>query len=531
MIKRKSVRERQTASKNPRCVECIHFCDGPPRALLLTDNHLFVAGMDCHLHYFTNGEHFSHDVKAPIRSLAFLEPKGVLVCGVTNGIEVFQVVEGEVVYHDYCRMNCDGKVRSLAFTRKTFYLCASAGSTILVFRDWQLYKELDAHKAEISVLFIDANDMLFSASLDGTINVWEVEKDFECIYSFSLSKLQEETDGFPALAIAPEGYIISGTISGAIDTWTAKDHKRIVDESEAGAVASLNVNNKTHLFVGRQNGDIEVRERATGSLLFTLEAHNGIVNSVQVHRGMLFSVSEDSSLRIWMTKDEPQLCEQFFGSIPKSTRNSQSMSPIGRKQQINKEEEQLSIEECPICLDALIYKRAFTTACGHLFHFNCIKETVDKGMTGGRCPICRYKFEDPQKLFDKFTKSEKKVEGRIKSILDDIVLNVKRSDAGEKRREAQLCVFTIPLDVTEQELVNFFNNTMLKTFGITGNPVTKASIKKRVGQIWFKHPEYANTMLALDKIQFKRQTLTIRRATPPQEQNEIKKKRNSLITC
>jgi len=47
---------------------------------------------------------------------------------------------------------------------------------------------------------------------------------------------------------------------------------------------------------------------------------------------------------------------------------------------------------CSICLEAFKGKTAFTTDCGHKFHFVCIKQSIGSGNYA--CPLCRKEFTE-----------------------------------------------------------------------------------------------------------------------------------------
>ncbi len=50
-------------------------------------------------------------------------------------------------------------------------------------------------------------------------------------------------------------------------------------------------------------------------------------------------------------------------------------------------------EECSVCLIPLepVGRALFRTSCGHVFHFQCVKECVLTNQSG--CPLCRKSFK------------------------------------------------------------------------------------------------------------------------------------------
>ena len=53
--------------------------------------------------------------------------------------------------------------------------------------------------------------------------------------------------------------------------------------------------------------------------------------------------------------------------------------------------------ECPICLDILIKKDTQIMACSHKFHKKCIKTWVS---IKNICPLCRYEYNPYYKCYD-----------------------------------------------------------------------------------------------------------------------------------
>ena len=47
--------------------------------------------------------------------------------------------------------------------------------------------------------------------------------------------------------------------------------------------------------------------------------------------------------------------------------------------------------ECSICLNDITKYNKKTLECGHIFHYNCIKEWIDKSHNNiyYQCPLCR----------------------------------------------------------------------------------------------------------------------------------------------
>ena len=62
----------------------------------------------------------------------------------------------------------------------------------------------------------------------------------------------------------------------------------------------------------------------------------------------------------------------------------------------------LDLRECPICLDHLINTETIWLPCGHLFHWNCIKQWIAKEYEDKKecqCPTCRSDISVLRSLF------------------------------------------------------------------------------------------------------------------------------------
>ncbi|XP_012563599.1 uncharacterized protein LOC100213925 [Hydra vulgaris] len=51
------------------------------------------------------------------------------------------------------------------------------------------------------------------------------------------------------------------------------------------------------------------------------------------------------------------------------------------------EKDQLQTNDCPVCLENVLYKDMAQTRCNHIFHYKCILLAINE--RGGPCPICR----------------------------------------------------------------------------------------------------------------------------------------------
>jgi len=170
---------------------------------------------------------------------------------------------------------------------------------------------------------IDAGKMLFSASDDGTIKMWDLTSRMcvrtitghvaqvqsmkllfasDCSDELSEASLQRATSSSPPSAISGSSkkpLLISGSLDNTIKLWdieTGKSVQTFFGHIEGvWAVAS----DKLRLVSGSHDRTIKVWSREDGRCTATLVGHQGAVSCLALGEDKIISGSDDANIKVW----------------------------------------------------------------------------------------------------------------------------------------------------------------------------------------------------------------------------------------
>jgi WD40 repeat protein/serine/threonine protein kinase len=236
----------------------------------------------------------------------------------------------------------DDPIYSVAFSPDAAYLAAGTHSTgVALWRlDDQSRRVLEGHETEVWQLAFDSTGRrLASASLDGTVRIWNVPDGREQLV------LRGHTDGVTSVQFEPgDRRIISAANDGTIRIWDAQtgvnvaiwhahngkiwslvrspDGHTLASVSDDGTAKLWPDNNPAHVIELRghrqpvwsvafdpsgarvvtasYDKDAKIWDTADGSLLRTLSGHSETVWGARfTSDGRVITASEDNTLRVW----------------------------------------------------------------------------------------------------------------------------------------------------------------------------------------------------------------------------------------
>eukprot|EP01018_Ginkgo_biloba_P022773 Gb_27340 [translate_table: standard] len=163
------------------------------------------------------------------------------------------------------------------------------------------------HVDTISVLSVDKNGFLYSASWDRTVKIWR-PSDFRCIESF-----RAHDDAINALAVSSDGFVYTGSADARIKVWAKaageKKHSLVATlERHKSAVNALALSQDgSILYSGACDRSIIVWEREQSAQHMTvsgaLRGHRRAILCLTTVTDLLCSGSADKSIRLWRRGD------------------------------------------------------------------------------------------------------------------------------------------------------------------------------------------------------------------------------------
>ncbi|CAG8533752.1 10932_t:CDS:2 [Paraglomus occultum] len=168
-------------------------------------------------------------------------------------------------------------------------------SRLIVERNWRKgrfhVRELTGHTDGIMCLQMD-NEVLITGSYDRTVRVWD-------LYTGRLIRvLTGHSQGVRTLQFDKK-ILITGSMDATLRVWdyhTGQCIRRLTGHT--GTVVSLHFDDKKRVASGSADHTIRVWDFIMGTC-FTLTGHCDWVNSVKLYENLLFSCSDDTSIRIW----------------------------------------------------------------------------------------------------------------------------------------------------------------------------------------------------------------------------------------
>lgn len=175
------------------------------------------------------------------------------------------------------------------------------------------------HSGEVTnALFVPNSGCIVSASLDGSIKIWEsvsgreikTLKDPRIRKKVSSQKGREHEPNIPdklnALAVSPDGkYLVSGGIFGHITIWEVstgnkiKTLKSIWKNEPINSIAFSGDGDR--MVTGTEDGSLQIWDFHNRRIVKNLKGHSSRVNSVAMgpNGRFIFSGSSDGSLILW----------------------------------------------------------------------------------------------------------------------------------------------------------------------------------------------------------------------------------------
>jgi hypothetical protein len=168
-------------------------------------------------------------------------------------------------------------------------------------KGWIQPRMLEGHTDCISCLAAGLGDTIYAGSYDGTVRVWNEEKEIQ--------RLEGHTDLILGLAVGPDGTVYTGSYDTTIRVWSGDDGTHIRTLSgHGGAVRALAVGSNNKLYSGTDAGTIRVWSTEDGAHIQTLVGHTDLVRVLLLGLdGRVYSASEDSTIRVWSGDDGAHL--------------------------------------------------------------------------------------------------------------------------------------------------------------------------------------------------------------------------------
>ncbi|MEL6308343.1 MAG: protein kinase, partial [Chloroflexota bacterium] len=213
-----------------------------------------------------------------------------------------------------------GGVRAVAFDNSGDY-AVSVDTRRTILR-WDLTTNtpigdsLSGHGGEILDVAISSQNIIASASIDGTVRLWDFETGEE------LAVLEHPREVY-SLAFSPDGAQLASSYgvtdaSGTILVWDIETNEIIetIDNAHDDVIASLDYNNDgSQLASAGRDSMVKLWDTADYSLAYTLEGHGDGVNALDFDPlgNALASTGNDRAIIIWNPRTGRQI-----GVLPRS---------------------------------------------------------------------------------------------------------------------------------------------------------------------------------------------------------------------
>ncbi|NEO28240.1 MAG: PQQ-binding-like beta-propeller repeat protein, partial [Kamptonema sp. SIO4C4] len=161
--------------------------------------------------------------------------------------------------------------------------------------DGGLIRTLVGHSSDVTAVAVTPEGLVISGSLDKTLKVWNIETGKE------LRTLIGHSSDVTAVAVTPEGQVISGSGDNTLKVWdmeTGKELRTLTGHSSR--VEAVAVTPEGLVISGSFDNTLKVWDMETGKELRTLTGHSDRVTAVAVTpEGLVISGSGDKTLKVW----------------------------------------------------------------------------------------------------------------------------------------------------------------------------------------------------------------------------------------
>ncbi|MEM9541375.1 MAG: AAA-like domain-containing protein [Cyanobacteria bacterium P01_E01_bin.42] len=195
----------------------------------------------------------------------------------------------------------DAIVWDVNFAPGDRFVISAGGDNVLKLwhRDGRLLQTLTQHSGAVKAAeFSPDGGFLVSASWDRSICLWKISETGEILWG---RFLREDEEATAAIAVSPDGQLVSGSDRGIIKIWTIAGQLQATLRQHQGKIADLSFHPDGRIFAsGSIDGTIRLWEQ-DGKPLQMLERHDGGVTAVKFNPDgrTLLSSGRDRSVKLW----------------------------------------------------------------------------------------------------------------------------------------------------------------------------------------------------------------------------------------